>query len=157
MLAILFLFGFSLHNMEEALWLPAWSEKAEKYQTAVNETEFRFALIIVTAVGYLLTFQYILFSETNSLSGFLYYSFILMMILNVIFPHLAATIALRTYAPGLLTGLLLIMPFGLAILIKNIHSPKEAGILIVSTIILSVIMILFIKVLFRIGRNILPE
>ena len=63
MIELLFLLGFSLHNIEEALWLPAWSKHARKYHKEVSPNEFRFAVIIVTAIGYLLTFQYFVFGS----------------------------------------------------------------------------------------------
>ena len=53
---MLFLLGFSLHNLEEALWLPAWSKKAKRFHKEVAVNEFRFALILITSLGYVLTF-----------------------------------------------------------------------------------------------------
>jgi hypothetical protein len=37
MIELLFLLGFSLHNLEEALWLPQWSKHARKYRKEVSE------------------------------------------------------------------------------------------------------------------------
>ncbi|MBN2625928.1 MAG: hypothetical protein JXA95_04625 [Spirochaetales bacterium] len=34
---ILFLLGFSLHNLEEGLWLPRWSRGAAKYHKSIGE------------------------------------------------------------------------------------------------------------------------
>lgn len=45
---------------------------------------------------------------------YIYLGFILMMCLNSIFPHLIATMVLKRYAPGTLTGLLLNLPIGMA-------------------------------------------
>ena len=108
---LLFLFCFSIHNIEEALWLPAWSKYAKRYHKEVTENEFRFGVIVVTAIGYLITFQYFLFSAYG-ISKFIYGGFILMMVINVIFPHMLATVALRRYAPGTITGLILNLPVG---------------------------------------------
>jgi hypothetical protein len=58
MIEILFLLGFSLHNIEEALWLPQWSQNATRFHKPVSNNEFHFAVIMVTAIGYLFTFQY---------------------------------------------------------------------------------------------------
>lgn len=112
MIEILFLLGFSLHNIEEALWLPAWSKYAEKYHEQVTANEFRFAVMIVTALGYLLTFQFFVFGSEFVLSKYLYLGFVLMMAMNAVFPHLAATILLKRYAPRLITGLMLNVPLG---------------------------------------------
>ena len=121
MIEILFILGFSIHNIEEALWLPEWSKYAKKFHQEITENEFRFAVIIITAIGYLITFQYFIFSETSIVSKYLYLGFVSMMILNTIFHHLIATIALKKYAPGLITGILLNVSIGLYILINIIH------------------------------------
>ncbi len=125
MIEILFIIGFSLHNIEEALWLPKWSKSAGKYHKEISVNQFRFAVIVITIIGYLFTFQYFLFSEKYMLSKLLYLSFVAMMVLNVIFPHLLATIVMKKYAPGLITGVLLNMPIGLYLIIENINDKKE--------------------------------
>ncbi len=155
MLEILFILGFSLHNLEEALWLPKWSKVAGKYHQKIGEKEFRFAVIIITALGYLISFQYFLFSEKYFFSKLLYFSFVAMMVLNVIFPHLLATILLRKYAPGLISGLLLNLPIGLYLIIENINSREEFLNLALATVIFSIIMIALIKLLFRVGKKII--
>ncbi len=151
---ILFILGFSLHNIEEALWLPEWSKSAGRYQKEISANGFRFAVIIITALGYLVTFQYFIFSETYMFSKLLYLSFVAMMVLNVILPHLLLTIIMGKYAPGLITGVLLNLPIGLYLIIKNIDGSKEILGLCISTIILSITILILIRVLFRIGKRI---
>ncbi len=152
MIELLFLLGFSLHNIEEALWLPGWSRHARKYHKEVSPNEFRFAVIIVTVIGYLLTFQYFVFGAVYAAAKYIYLGFILMMILNVFFPHLIATIILKKYAPGLITGLLLNAPLGIYILIKNINKPDELIFVIIAGVILAAFFLLLIKQLFRLGK-----
>ena len=36
MIEILFILGFSLHNIEEALWLPAWSKQAKTFHQEIT-------------------------------------------------------------------------------------------------------------------------
>ncbi len=149
---LLFLFCFSIHNIEEALWLPAWSKYANRYHKEVTENEFRFAVIVVTAIGYLITFQYFLFSAYG-ISKFIYSGFILMMVVNVIFPHLLATIALRRYAPGTITGLILNLPVGLYILTGEIKNKGDFAGVITAGIILSIAVICSLKYLFKAGER----
>jgi hypothetical protein len=120
MIELIFLLGFSLHNIEEALWLPQWSKYAKKYHKVVSENEFRFAVIITTAVGYLITFQYFIFSSKFTVSKYIFLGFILMMVINVLFPHLISTILLKKYAPGTITGVLLNAPIGVYLLLHNL-------------------------------------
>ena len=155
MIELLFLLGFSLHNLEESLWLPQWSRHARKYHKEVSKNEFIFAVIIVTAIGYLLTFQYFIFSSSYALSKYIYLGFILMMVANVIFPHLIATLVLKKYAPGTITGILLNAPLGIYILTRGINGTNELGFVIISGVILAIIFLLFISQLFRIGNYLL--
>lgn len=153
MIELLFLMGFTLHNIEEGIWLPAWSRHAGKYHKEVSGNEFRFAVIAVTALGYLFTFQYFIFPH-SFFSRHLYLAFILMMTINVIFPHLAATLILKRYAPGLLTGVMLNAPIGIYILSQKISSAGELLYTILFTVILAVIFIILIKILFKIENSV---
>ncbi|PIE45643.1 MAG: hypothetical protein CSA45_01945 [Gammaproteobacteria bacterium] len=56
-----------------------------------------FLLLIITAIGCLVIFQYVLFSEKYTLSNPLYLIFVVMTALNVIFPHLLSAIVMRKY------------------------------------------------------------
>ena len=152
MIELLFLLGFSLHNIEEALWLPGWSKHARKYHKEVSPNEFRFAVIIVTAIGYLLAFQYFVFGSAYTAAKYIYLGFILIMIVNVFFPHLIATIVLKKYAPGLITGLLLNAPLGIYILIKKINDLNELIYVIIALVILAVVFLLLINQLFKLGK-----
>jgi hypothetical protein len=75
------------------------------------------------------------------------------MILNAFVPHFAATILQKRYAPGLLTGLLLLVPIN-AIILEQALSAKiltwsELGI---STIVVGGILLALLPLLFRIGK-----
>ena len=155
MIELLFLLGFSLHNIEEALWLPEWSKHARKYHKEVSKNEFTFAVIIVTAIGYLLTFQYFIFASSYSLSKYIYLGFILMMVANVIFPHLIATLVLKKYAPGTITGMLLNAPIGIYILVRGINGTEELAFVIIAGVILAIIFLLLINQLFKAGKYLL--
>lgn len=152
MIELLFLLVFSLHNLEEALWLPQWSRHARKYHKEVSPNEFTFAVIIVTAIGYLLTFQYLIFAPASSFSRYIYLGFILMMVANVIFPHLIATLVLKKYAPGTITGILLNAPIGIYILIRGITGTFDLIFVIISGTILAIIFLMLINQLFRAGK-----
>lgn len=157
MLEVLFILGFSLHNIEEALWLPNWSKNAKGFHKEVNKDEFRFAVIVITAVGYLVTFQYYLFSEVSIVSKNIFLGFVTMMVLNTLFPHLIATVVLKRYAPGLITGLFLNLPIGLFIIINKVDFKLEFQLLIIATLSITVIILFIIKFLFYIGGKIFND
>lgn len=56
LLILLFCLAITLHNIEEAIWLPKWSQQASKYQKPVTPNEFRFAVIVITFFAYFSAF-----------------------------------------------------------------------------------------------------
>jgi hypothetical protein len=149
----LFPAAFAIHNIEEALWLPAWSKSAGRFHKPVATFEFVFALIVITAISVILT---VLFYSAGkqSLASYLYFAFNFGMFFNVFVPHLAATIVLKKYCPGLLTGLLFLVPTTLFILWYGYENeffllPKFWFV----TIPFAVLMVGSIPILFSIGRS----
>ena len=54
--ALFFCLAITLHNLEEALWLPQWSQIGSAFQRPVSSNEFHFAVLIITALAYLISF-----------------------------------------------------------------------------------------------------
>ena len=106
---LLFTLAISLHNLEEAVWLPGWSKSAGRFHKEVSPDEFRFAVILVTILAYLATSLFLFFPE-GVVFKYLYFGFLGAMLINVAAPHLVATVVLRRYMPGLITGVFLLWP-----------------------------------------------
>ena len=66
----LFPIAFTIHNIEEALWLPAFSKSAGKFHKPVNSFEFAFALIILTLLSIIITFLF--FQNENKVYTVIY-------------------------------------------------------------------------------------
>ncbi|WP_028546908.1 HXXEE domain-containing protein [Paenibacillus taiwanensis] len=151
-LVILFLFAITLHNLEEALWLPAWSNYASKYHKPVGKNEFHFAVICITALAYLSAFFY-LYNPDSVLTKYFLSGFLGSMLLNAIFPHLLVTFLLKRYAPGLLTGVFLNIPINGLILYRFISSNEVTLTEVMfSTLIVAGVLVGLIPVLFKIGK-----
>jgi hypothetical protein len=149
---LFFPIAISLHNLEEALWLPEWSKQAKRFQKPVGANEFRFAVIIITLLAYLATFV-ALVSPAIWLAREIFFGFLGAMILNAFIPHLAATLALRRYAPGLVTGLLLLVPVNTTIIVTAMKSGQLMWPeLLLSTAFVAGALLALIPVLFRLGR-----
>lgn len=151
---LLFLFSITLHNLEEALWLPQWSKYAKKFHKQVGKNEFHFAVLVITLIAYLITSLFVFFPDVLILKYF-YFGFVGAMIVNTIFPHLIATILLKKYSPGLITGLLLQVPVNCLIIVNSINN----GVinfydLLLSIIVVGVFLLSIIPLLFRIGEKI---
>lgn len=143
--------GFTIHNIEEGIWLPEWSKYAEKFHKPVKKEIFRTALIFLTLFSYVLFFAEYLFPQIHVLH-YLVIGFVGMMALNVFFPHLIATIALRRYAPGLLTGLIFNLPLSYLILLNAVKTGTAVWIVLLSTLVCSLFTILFLNIWFNIKR-----
>jgi hypothetical protein len=149
---LFFPLAITLHNIEEALWLPQWSKHAGRFHPPVEKNEFYFALIVITAIAYLSTFLTVLFPDNMYVTR-LFYGFLGAMIINAIFPHLVATIVLKKYAPGLLTGLFLIIPVNSILIYRAVMIELISIIeIVITTIALGAIFILAIPLLFKAGR-----
>ncbi|EJW16107.1 HXXEE domain-containing protein [Paenibacillus alvei] len=154
---LLFLFAFTIHNLEEAVWLTRQSSAAGKVKLhkAVSQDQFLFGLFWVTGLAYLITALYIIYPDI-SLFKYAYFGYVGGMIFNIIFPHLISTIIERCYSPGLVTGLLVIIPINSLImkagLTANVITASE---LIISTIIAGVVIMTSIPLSFKAGKKLI--
>ncbi|MDN4494706.1 HXXEE domain-containing protein [Ureibacillus aquaedulcis] len=150
-LVIFFCIAITVHNIEEAIWLPKWSQQSSKFQKPVTASQFRFAVVVITILAYLAAFGYLYLPKSN-LAKWIFIGFLGSMIVNAVFPHLIATIFMKKYAPGLLTGLLLNIPVNSFVVY---HMFEESLIvwkeLILSTLIIGITLLTLIPLLFKIG------
>jgi hypothetical protein len=105
----LFPIVLTLHNAEEAIWLPGWSKRAVLWHSPVTPGTFRFAVTVLTVLAFAVTW---LSAESGKQSVWTYLVFgcMVAMLANVPIPHIALTVALRTYMPGVATAVALNLP-----------------------------------------------
>lgn len=108
----LFTLGVLAHNTEEALYLPAWSVRAGRWHAPVGKAEFRFAVVALSVVLIIIVAAASV-AEARSVAAYLMAGYVLAMVLNVLMPHMLATIFMRRYMPGIATALLLNLPLGI--------------------------------------------
>jgi len=128
--AWLFPVAITLHNLEEAIWLPYWSKNAGKFHRNVNPCAFRFAVAVLTLTGFVVAF-WATQKGPQSIGSYLLTGYALGMLINVLVPHLFVSLSLRQYMPGLATALLLNFPVS----IKLIRSAFAEGYVQFSTFI----------------------
>ena len=150
---IFFPLAITLHNLEEAAWLPAWSKHAKKFHKPVEAGEFHFAVLIVTILAYLSTFLAVAFPAAW-LWTYIFHGFLGAMILNTFVPHLAATIILKRYSPGLMSGLALLVPVNSSILYHSLNSGLVTwpGLLF-SIFAVSVTLLGLLPIFFKVGKK----
>ena len=155
LLWVFFPMGITLHNLEEALWLPGWSQQAGRFHKPVEQSEFLFAVIVVTLLAYLSTFIAVA-APSLWLGRQVFFGFLGAMILNAFVPHLAAALLLRRYAPGLLTGLALLVPINSTILFQAIAAGELLWWhLVVSTVAVAAALLILLPLFFRIGKRVI--
>jgi hypothetical protein len=118
---ILFLITFTLHNIEEVVWLPGWRKDTGKYFSRVSDKAFYITLAGITVIGYLIALLSLFFGRGIAGFKYVFLGLAVVMSINSVFPHLTLTIKHRKYAPGTLTGTLLNLPVGIIAVLKGLQ------------------------------------
>lgn len=105
----LFPVAITVHNLEEAIWLPGWSQNAGRWHPPVGRYEFWFAVAVLTALAYVLMALSIRQGK-QSPATYLFVGYAFAMLLNVIMPHLISSLFLHRYSPGLATAFIINLP-----------------------------------------------
>jgi len=149
----IYVIGVLIHNTEEALFLPAWSNSAGRWHTRVKAAEFRFAVVVLSSV--LVVFSVAeSYSEPQSVAAYLMAGYVLAMTINVFVPHLLATLFMRRYMPGTATAMLLNLPLGTFYLYRALSTRQIAPVVFAWSGPVVVILILaLVPLLFFLGRR----
>ena len=154
---LFFPIAITLHNLEEAIWLPAWTKHAKQFHKPIEANVFYFAVIFVTILAYLSTFLAVAF-PSSWLWKYIFHGFLGAMILNTFFPHLVSTIILRRYSPGLVTGLFLLLPINSIILYQSVMLGHiKLTDLMISILIVSLALLSFLLFFFKIGEQLVRQ
>lgn len=144
---------FALHNLEEAPFMEGWSKRLPlRIHPIVTTRQFTLAVTILTLAGFLLT--YLGVEYLNNQTGYFWVLGIQAILLfNAFIPHIAATIRFRMYSPGVVTAVLLTLPFSYYLfqraLAENILSLAQFWWLIG---IAPLVMVIFAFISLKIGR-----
>lgn len=95
----------TVHNLEEAIWLPAWSQTIGVWHPSIGALEFRSSVIVITLLFYAIFYYFS--QHENALARHLMGGSLVMILFNVLVPHLLATMVTTRYAPGVASGVLL--------------------------------------------------
>ena len=97
--------------MEEAPFMERWSKRLPlKIHPNVTTRQFSIAVTFLTLAGFLITFL-----EIKYLHDYTGYLLVLgiqaILLFNAFIPHIISTIAFRLYSPGVITAVILTLPF----------------------------------------------
>ncbi len=113
--AILFGVGVTLHNLEEAVYLPAWLRSNVTLFFEPNRKIYWFVTSLVSVVIWVPIVDVCL-SPEGSRSQSVLSGFALVMVTNAVIPHLAWSLSKHSYSPGTATGILFNLPLGVLLI-----------------------------------------
>jgi hypothetical protein len=104
-------FFFMIHNMEEAPFMESWSKRLPlKVHPIIPTKQFVIAVTFLTMTGFILTFLAVGIWEQPA--GYLLILGIQMVLaFNAFVPHIFTTIRFRLYSPGVVSALVITLPF----------------------------------------------
>ena len=107
----LFPIAVTLHNGEEAVWMPGWASQhaGQLPMHPPGALLVRVALIALVIAAFAVTYL----SEREgprSVWAYLLFGGIVAMLVNVFVPHVPATLLFRSYTPGVVTAVLANLP-----------------------------------------------
>jgi hypothetical protein len=125
---------FMLHNLEEAPFMAGWSKRIPlKIHPNITTRQFAIAVTFLTLAGFSLTyFALIVLQESTGYLLILGIQAILLF--NAFIPHIGTTIRFRMYSPGVITAIIITLPFSFYLFrrafAENILTPQQFWILL---------------------------
>jgi hypothetical protein len=102
-----------IHNIEEAPFMEKWYKRLPvKIPLTVTTRQFVIALAFITVAGFVLTYfgvEYL----ANQTGYLLVLGMQVILLFNAFVPHIATTIRFRMYSPGVITAVLIMLPFSI--------------------------------------------
>ena len=101
----------TIHNIEEAPFMEGWSKRLPlKVHPTVTTRQFVIAVTFLTLAGFLITYfgvEYL----ANQTGYLMVLGIQVILLFNTFVPHITTTIRFRMYSPGVITAILITLPF----------------------------------------------
>lgn len=123
----LFPIAVTLHSLEEAIYMPPWLPTQGRQLPAHPGAEkIWFGLLFLTLAAFAVTYLSAQQGK-QSTSAYLLFGYITAMLLNVLLPHIPATLVFREYTPGVVTAVLINLPVMSILLFKAVREQWVSG------------------------------
>ena len=104
---------FAIHNLEEVPQMERWSKRIPShYSQPVTTRQFSLAVTLLTLLVLVVTILAVNY-PANRLFYLLVFEFQVIILLNVFVPHVLTTVRFKMYSPGLVSGIVLSLPFSI--------------------------------------------
>jgi hypothetical protein len=101
----------TIHNLEEAPFMESWYKRLPmKIPLAITTRQFVIAVTFITLAGFVLTYVGVEYLA-NQTGYLLVLGMQAILLFNAFVPHIATTIRFRVYSPGVITAILVMLPF----------------------------------------------
>jgi hypothetical protein len=101
----------TIHNIEEAPFMETWYKRLPmKLPLTITTRQFVIAVTFITVAGFVLTYLGVEYLA-NQTGYILVLGIQAILLFNAFVPHIATTIRFRMYSPGLITAVLIMLPF----------------------------------------------
>jgi Sec-independent protein secretion pathway component TatC len=106
----LFPVAVTLHNGEEAIWMPGFDARhAAQLPVQPPAAKIWAALLMLTVAAFVVTYLSVRRGK-QSVWAYLTFGYIVAMLANVLVPHVPAALFFHSYAPGVVTAVLINLP-----------------------------------------------
>jgi hypothetical protein len=148
----LFPVAITLHNAEEAIWFPAWTQQPHRWFAPVAPGVFRFAVTFLTILAYLIAWLSAT-SGKQTVWTYLVFGCMVVTLANAFVPHIAISAARRSYMPGVATAVVIVLPtLSLLVWLALKEGYVSGWKAVAYSLGVSCILLLFIPALFKLGK-----
>jgi hypothetical protein len=141
----------ALHNAEEAIWFPEWSKRMGLWHASFAPAAFRFAATVLTVLAFVANYLSVR-TGMQTVWTYLAFGYMVAMLGNALVPHVAVTLARRSYVPGVVTGVVLNLPVLSILVVLAVREGYVSGWKAVEYAVgVSATLLLSIPVLFKMG------
>ncbi|HEX6034012.1 MAG TPA: HXXEE domain-containing protein [Anaerolineales bacterium] len=101
----------TIHNMEEAPFMEKWYEHLPmKLPFTVTTRQFAIAVTFITIAGFVVTYVGVEYLA-NQAGHLIVLGMQAILLFNAFVPHIVTTIRFRMYSPGVISAVLIMLPF----------------------------------------------
>lgn len=101
----------TIHNIEEAPLMESWYKRLPmKLPLTITTRQFVIAVTFITIAGFIITYLGVEYFA-NQTGYLLVLGMQAILAFNAFVPHIATTIRFRMYSPGVITAVLIMLPF----------------------------------------------
>jgi hypothetical protein len=142
----------TLHNAEEAIWFPEWTKRVRRWPVPVEPGVFRFAVAVLTILVFAVTLLSAR-SGKQTVWTYLVFGSMVATLVNALVPHIALTLVMRRYMPGVATAVALNLPVLTLLIVLAIREGYVSGFKAAGySIAVAAVLVVSISTLFKLGR-----